>query len=174
MTKLNDIFTISRVVLNVLTRRVPKFPITAAFEVTSRCTLKCKHCYWWRDKHGKELNDDEFYAKVTEIKRNYPTLISAVWLGGEPLLRAELVDKCRKLFVFNDVITNGTLPLPLWKNVQFCCSVDGTEEYDEAQRGKNTYKRVKENINRPDINVNINCVITKINQVCIEKFVEEW
>lgn len=174
MIKLRDIYTISKLGLGLLVRRIPKFPIIAAFEVTSRCTLKCRHCYWWRDKSGRELNDNEFYTKIVEIKKIYPTLISAVWLGGEPLLRTDLVDRCKSLFSFNEVITNGTLPLPSWKNVRFACSVDGTEKYDEAQRGKNTYKKVKQNIDRPDINVNINCVITKINQVCIEEFVEEW
>lgn len=46
--------------------------------------------------------------------------------------------------------------------------------YTIAKIGIRTYQKVKQNINRKDINVNINCVLTKINQECFEDFVEEW
>ncbi|PIZ35198.1 MAG: hypothetical protein COY38_02660 [Candidatus Aenigmarchaeota archaeon CG_4_10_14_0_8_um_filter_37_24] len=93
---------------------------------------------------------------------------------GEPLLRRNLIEKLKNLFSLNQVITNGTIPLPLWKDVRFLCSVDGTKDYHEAQRGKNTYDKIKANINRKDLDVHLFCVVTKINEKCLEEFVEEW
>lgn len=158
-----------------LTRsKLPSFPIVGSFDVTNRCTLRCKHCYWWEQEHLEELSDEEYFKKIWELKKIHPTLVSAIWLGGEPLLRKDLVARCKKLFSINEVITNGTLPLPDWKDVRFAVSIDGTKKYHELQRGLNTYDRIKQNINRDDVNVNIICIITKINQQCLEKFVEEW
>jgi len=154
--------------------QMPYFPVVASFDVTNRCTLRCKHCYWWFQEHPTELHEDIFYDKVREIKTIHPTLVAAIWMGGEPLLRKDLVGKCKSLFSFNEVITNGTLPLPFWKDVRFACSVDGTKEYHEIQRGKDTYERIKKNINRSDLKVHIICVLTRLNQVCLEDFVEEW
>lgn len=150
------------------------YPLIASFDVTNRCTLKCKHCYWWEQEHGKELSDEDFLRKIKELKKLHPTIIGAVFLGGEPLLRKDLVEKAKKVFSFKEVITNGTLPLPYWKDVRFAVSVDGTKKYHEAQRGINTYEKIKKNIDRSEINVNIICIVTKINESCLEEFVEEW
>lgn len=158
----------------IILKKIPQYPLVGSFDVTNRCTLKCKHCYWWEQTHDKELPEGVFLTKLKEIKKVHPTLISAVWLGGEPLLRKDLVFEAKKLFSFNEVITNGTIPLPDWKEVRFAVSVDGVEKYHELQRGKGCYKKIKKNINRGDLNINIICVITKINEKCLEDFVEEW
>lgn len=171
---IQDIPTIINLGVNVLFSRVPYYPLVASFDVTNKCTLKCKHCYWWLHKYSNELEDDVFFNKVKEIKLRHPSLLQAVWVGGEPLLRSALVERCKKLFSSNRVVTNGTLPLPAWKDVRFICSVDGTKEFDELQRGKNTYDRIKKNINRSDLDINIYCVITKLNYTCLEEYVEEW
>ncbi|MDP2860911.1 MAG: radical SAM protein [bacterium] len=175
MIKTRDLPTLFKISTGILfSKTSPYFPIVASFDVTKNCTLKCKHCYWWEQEHNTELNDEAFYLKVLEIKKRHPTLVSAAWLGGEPLLRLKLVERCKSLFSFNRVITNGTLPLPDWKDVRFVCSVDGAKDFHEAQRGENTYQKIKKNLNRPELDINLFCVITKLNQSCLEEFVEEW
>ena len=174
MLRTKDLPTIIRIGVCIALARTPYFPIIASFDVTNRCTLRCKHCYWWEQEHETELDEEIFYQKVLEIKSLHPTLIAAVWLGGEPLLRKQLIEKCKSLFSFNRVITNGTLPLPDWRDVRFVCSVDGTKQYHEVQRGKNTYEKIKKNINRKDLDINLFCVITKLNQSCLEEYVDEW
>lgn len=175
MIKTSDLPALFKIGISVLFSKTPPyFPIVASFDVTNNCTLRCKHCYWWEQEHKTELNDEAFYLKVLEIKKRHPTIVSAAWLGGEPLLKVKLVERCKKLFSFNRVITNGTLPLPDWRDVKFVCSVDGTKEFHEVQRGKDTYQKIKKNLDRPELNINLFCVITKINEKCLEEFVEEW
>ena len=150
--------------------KIPK-PVGASIEVTNKCNLKCKHCYFLRQKYKTELSDDEWLNKIKDLK-NQHNLLQASWCGGEPLLRKELIGKLMKFFRYNLVVTNGTIPLPNW-NCIFEVSVDGTKKYHEIIRGRN-YDKIKENINRSDINVNIACIINKLNYKCIKNMVEEW
>ncbi len=169
-----DIPAILRTGMYVLASRLPYYPTVASFDVTNKCTLNCKHCYWQEQDKSEELPDEEFIKRIIQVKRNHPTILQAVWLGGEPLLRAGLIEKCKNLFSFNEIDTNGTLPLPNWKDMMFVCSVDGTKKYHEQQRGKNTYEKIRDNINRKGLDVTINFCITRLNKDCIEDFVEEW
>ena len=174
MIKIGDLPTIAELGLGLVAGKPVYRPTVASFEVTNRCTLRCRHRYWWRRKPNKELSEDKYYQKIKEVKKRHPSLIAAMWLGGEPLLRKEIVEKGSRLFSFNEVITNGTIPLPYWPDFRFACSVDGTKKYHELQRGTGTYDKIKKNINRGDLNVNIICILTRPNQECLENFVEEW
>jgi len=174
MLRAKDILQMVGVGSDMLLRGATHSPIVASFDITTRCTLRCRHCYFWQQKQTDELTDDEYYTKIVEIKRKHPSLIAAIWMGGEPLLRKDLIVKSKPLFSFNEVITNGTLALPSWKDVRFACSVDGTKKYHEVQRGEGSYDKIRENINRADLNINLICIITKLNQECIEDFVGEW
>jgi len=150
------------------------FPIGVSFDVTNKCNLRCKHCYFFQQNHQQELDDDDFLKKVNEIKQKYPSIIQASWVGGEPLLRKNIVEKGTKLFPFNMVVTNGSLELPKWKNCVFNISIDGTKEYYEKIRGVGNYEKAKKNANRDDIHVNIACVLNKENYHCVEDLLEEW
>jgi len=88
MIKIKDAPTIIKLGFNVLISKMPYFPIIASFDVTNKCTLRCKHCYWWLQEHNSELDDEIFYQKVLEIKKRHPTLIYAIWLGGNLYLDA--------------------------------------------------------------------------------------
>ena len=61
------------------------------------------------------------------------------WVGGEPLLRPEVIERCRKYFRYNLVVTTGTLPLPNWAGVDFYVSIDGDEEVHEDLRQRDFY-----------------------------------
>jgi Fe-coproporphyrin III synthase len=151
-----------------------KFPIATSIDVTNRCNLRCKHCYFFQQDNKSELSEEALLDRVREIKEQYPSIIHASWVGGEPLLRKEVVEKGMRLFPFNMVVTNGSIELPRWKNCVFNISVDGTKEYHEKIRGAGSYERVKQHANRDDVHVNIACVLSKRNCQCIEQLVEEW
>jgi len=151
-----------------------QFPVGISIDVTNRCNLRCKTCYFFQQNHKEELGDAELLSKIREIKDKFPSIIHASWVGGEPLLRKEIVEKGLKLFPFNMVVTNGSMELPKWKNCVFNVSVDGTKEYYEKIRGLNIYDKVKKHANRDDIHVNIACVLNKMNCRCIEPLLEEW
>lgn len=151
-----------------------QFPIGISIDVTNKCNLRCKHCYFFQQDHKEELNDKDLLNKIQEIKEKYPSIFHASWVGGEPLLRKDVVEKGMKLFPFNMVVTNGSIELPKWKNCVFNISVDGTKEYYERIRGLKIYDKVKEHANRDDIHVNIACVLNKNNCHAVESLLEEW
>lgn len=140
-----------------------KFPLAISIDVTNRCNLRCKHCYFFQQDYKSELSDEALLKKVKEIKTKYPSIVHASWVGGEPLLRKEVIEKGMRHFPFNMVVTNGTLELPKWKNCVFNVSVDGTKEYHEKIRGAGIYDKVKKHADRSDIHVNIACVLNKEN-----------
>lgn len=150
------------------------FPLGISIDLTNRCNLRCKHCYFLNQNQTEELSDDQMLARIRELKKNYPFVLHAGWLGGEPLLRKELLVQCTQLFSLNMIVTNGTIELPVLPKSVFNVSVDGTREFYEAMRGAKVYDAVKKNADRDDIPVNVACVINRLNGNCIEAFVKEW
>lgn len=151
-----------------------------SIDVTARCNLRCRHCYFLEQGFDgeDELDADAWEALFTSLEREaWPrpyVAFQCSWVGGEPLLRREVIARCRRHFPFNIVVTNGTIPLPDWPDVHFFVSVDGTREAHEAIRGRGTYDRIRANAQRPDLDVMVTCCLNRLNVHCIEEFVREW
>ncbi|MBW1714872.1 MAG: radical SAM protein [Deltaproteobacteria bacterium] len=114
-------------------------------DVTYRCNLRCRHCYFLKQGYHSELSTDQWLAKFERLKDNgFPFMICG-WMGGEPLLRKELVDKGRRYFKSNIIFTNGTIDLPDWPDVTFSVSIHGTEDYYYRMTGAKpgTYQHIK-------------------------------
>jgi len=150
-----------------------KFPMAISIDVTNRCNLRCRHCYFFKQKHSAELSEDALLERIKEVKKQNPGIIHASWVGGEPLLRKRIIEEGAKLFPINMIVTNGTIKLPKIKNCAVYVSIDGTKKYYEEIRGGN-YDKIKENIERADVPVIIKCVINKNNFECIEDMLKEW
>lgn len=172
---LNQIFAFSYHLYKIIFQGYSDKLIGISVDITNKCNLHCKHCYWWRQRLSKELSEAEWINLIKKIKKKNPFILQAYWLGGEPLLRASLLEKLFKFFKFNSVITNGVILLPRWKNVSFSVSVDGIEEDYEKIRGKGIYQKVKNNIlKNKDLNLHLTCTLNKINFKNIDKFIKEW
>lgn len=150
-----------------------RYPIGISIDITKHCNLRCKHCYFFPQGYDSELGDKEMINRLLELKRQHPGMLHASWIGGEPLLRKDLVREGMKLFDFNMVVTNGTIKLPDWHDCVFNVSVDGTKKYYEKIRGPH-YDKVKKNLDRSDLHINIACVLTMDNYMCIEDMLKEW
>ena len=148
-------------------------PIRIMVEISGKCNLQCPLCYWRKRKDHKELTDEQWVARIKSIIKRNPNILGAAWLGGEPMLRFNLIKKLSKYFLHNVIISNGTLPLKKLKKTSYWISVDGTKEYFEKQRGP-VYEAIKRNIERAETRVTIKCVISGINKSCLEDFVKEW
>jgi Fe-coproporphyrin III synthase len=75
-------------------------------------------------------------------------MYSATWVGGEPLLRKDLIEQGMKYFTHNLVVTNGSIEFPNWEDVYFHVSIDGDEaSHDETRGVKGLYQKIKNNIN---------------------------
>ncbi len=153
----------------------PKGAISS-FDITNRCNLRCKHCYFYAHDYEteRELTDEEWIGKLEELKDTDFPFYQCSWIGGEPLLRKDLIEKCMKYFKSNLVATNGTIPLPQWPDVNFYIAIDGPEEMHDEIRGKGCHAKIKKNVNRPDLKIIVSMVVNKINHTGIERFLEEW
>ncbi len=149
-----------------------------SIDVTARCNLRCEHCYHFSQEHPgeAELTVDEWLEHIEAMQRDKP-FFSCTWVGGEPLLRAELIDRGRRYFRSNRVVTNGTIELPDWPDVEFHVSVDGTEHLHDALRGQGCYAKIKANLTNPRyrrLKIAIACCLNRKNVGCIEEVIEEW
>jgi len=152
----------------------PRYGI-GSIDITYRCNLDCKHCYFKEYGFDTELSDEQWTAYFEALKDTPFPFYQASWIGGEPLLRKALVGRLMKMFRSNVVATNGTIPLPDWPDCNFYVSVDGTREFYREMRGQEwMYPRIKKNANRPDLRIIIAMVVAKNNWQCIPEMLREW
>lgn len=85
-------------------------PITATFELTQNCNLRCRHCYFERRQEGDDLSTDQwryFIDQAVELGAYF-----GAFTGGEILQRPDFLEIARHAFergVFFSLQTNGTL-----------------------------------------------------------------
>lgn len=77
------------------------------------------------------------------------------------MLRKNLIKCGMKYFKSNLIVTNGTIELPNWLDVNFYISVDDTREMHDIIRGKGIYDRIKKHANRPELKIFVSMVINK-------------
>ena len=153
-------------------RLLVRRPAAAAIDITSRCNLRCKHCYWWKQDHPRELDDEEMVALFHVVRRQGMRV--AILYGGEPALRAKVCEAAARIFDSVLIFTNGTLGLfALGHRAQWIVSLDGPRRINDEIRGEGTYDRAVKNIrqaSRPPI---VHITISRLNEAFVEEFVEE-
>lgn len=135
--------------------------IVLQWHLTSRCNLRCKHCYQ-SDYQTPELD----FEYILAIMKQYIELLSKLkrrghinFTGGEPFLREDflkILHECKKhasLFNFG-VLTNGTL---LTEDIVkelgklgpdfIQVSIEGDEEIHDSIRGRGNLKDVLNALN---------------------------
>ncbi|MEW5895876.1 MAG: radical SAM protein [Candidatus Omnitrophota bacterium] len=132
--------------------------IQLTFFITSRCNLRCPHCFYWKEldsDHSRELTIDE----ITRIADLLPRLLLLSITGGEPFVRND-VDKIYGIFsekTRTPIITissNGffvgrmseLVPRMLERHPKtkllLYLSLDGPEEIHDKIRGEHSYQHV--------------------------------
>ena len=151
-----------------------------SIDVTSRCNLRCRHCYFFeQEEPAEELSALQWVSKLEEIRRSSPVwefpFFNCSWVGGEPLLRQDVIDRCRGYFRYNTIVTNGTIPIPEWP-VSWYVSIDGDEEtHDYLRDKKGCYARARRHVEeRAHLGITIATCISKANAHCIERAVKDW
>ncbi|CAN5526597.1 hypothetical protein BH10ACI3_BH10ACI3_10490 [soil metagenome] len=147
-----------------------------SIDATKRCNLRCEHCYFFAEEHKEvELTVDQWVEKFEAMKSAGDPMLLCTWVGGEPLVRKELIDVGRKYFKHNTIVTNGTMELPDWTDCTWVISIDGTEEAFAKMRAPGIYQKIKENVLRhPTLKIQISCVLTNLTVDCIEDLIVEW
>jgi radical SAM protein with 4Fe4S-binding SPASM domain len=106
----------SAVVVRPFTLGFNTLPVLSEVALTYRCNLKCGFCYancsCHRSESSAELSTDEAY-RILRIIRDEAEVPGVSFTGGEPLLRADLVELVRfarhETGLRVNLITNGTL-----------------------------------------------------------------
>ncbi len=91
-----------------------RYPMWCAWQVTYRCNFRCGFCGYWQDPRGAESEPsaDQIGQACRKLDKLGTMLISLA--GGEPLLRADIVEIVRKVARFHIpfITTNGWLLTP--------------------------------------------------------------
>lgn len=145
-------------------------------DVTSDCNLRCKHCYFFEQERVAQCSLEQWREKFERMKSEGFRFYQCTWVGGEPLLRPELIELGRRYFKFNTITTNGSLPLPDWKDVSWCISVDGSQAYHDRFRNQpGLYETIKSNIRESEgQRITIAYCITRQNCADVETSLAEW
>ncbi len=148
----------------------------ALVNVTNRCNLACTHCFIYRAGNPNEapasvrdeMDDAAVLDTLTRLRDRHG-IGHMLWMGGEPLLRRQLLAKGLELFPRNTITTNGTVPLvDFGPDALYVVSLDGPEDVNDALRGPGTYRRVLRTLDRLPAffgtPVQVQCVVTRRNQ----------
>jgi len=164
-------------------REEGRYPVVVV-NVTNHCNLACAHCFIFRDGNPNvapvsirdEMRAEAILETLAGVRERHGTQ-RALWMGGEPLMRRELVRAGVGLFPHNTIITNGTIPLvDLGPSVLYVVSLDGPEDLNDAIRGAGTYRRVLRTLRRIPADfsspVQVQCVVTKRNHARLAELVD--
>lgn len=130
----------------------------ALIQLTSKCNMKCKHCFVYAEVRGVEIDINIFENKIINTLKEM-NVERVTLTGGEPLLYKHLF-KVTKLILDNNIkvtlCTNGlTLNEEFIKNyselgnVKVNISLDGIDKegYENFRGIKNSFETVIKNIN---------------------------
>lgn len=129
-----------------------KRPLTAHFELTYKCNLRCKFCGFWKNgvnHKEQELCFHDWVKVVDELSKL--RIKKVVVVGSEPLIRSDVFDIARYIKEKGlecILITNGTLldkskaeALAQVKIDVVSVSIDGPEDIHDKVRGNGGFKK---------------------------------
>ncbi|WP_143317972.1 radical SAM protein [Clostridium sp. HBUAS56017] len=154
---------------------VPVFLISS---ITSSCNLFCKGCYARANKscgeglQKKQLSSERWKEIFNEAKDIGIPFI--VLLGGEPLMRKDIIEKAAKVKnIMFPIFTNGIIfdenYLKLFdksRNLLPMLSIEGDKSQTDNRRGEGTYDaliRLMDNLNRKGILYGVSVTVTREN-----------
>lgn len=148
----------------------------AMVNITNRCNLRCRHCFVFRDGNptgrDREMDTGTMVRRLGELQRRHG-IRTMLWMGGEPLIRQDVLREGTKLFPKNHVTTNGTIDLIDLPRCIYVVSIDGPQEVNDAIRGKGAFRRVLKTLSRlpADFGPTVMCqyVVTRENEHVMEE-----
>lgn len=144
-------------------------------DVTDQCNLRCQHCYFFEQEQEGILDAAGWERRILDLKTKSKFMHSCTWVGGEPMLRKNVIERCKSHFLHNLVVTNGTMPLPDWPDVYFHLSIDGNEvAHETMRRQRGLYQLMKKNCSRPDLHVTGAMCVTSLNVHTIADVIDDW
>ena len=156
----------------------PVYYPAAMVNITNKCNLRCRHCFVFREGNPVDRANEMDTATMLETLKGLQQkhyIHTMLWMGGEPLLRPDVLRQGVRLFNKNHITTNGTVDLIDLPGCIYVISIDGPPEINDAIRGRGTFARVMETLSRvPEkfgSTVMCQCVVTKLNEDHLEELV---
>jgi MoaA/NifB/PqqE/SkfB family radical SAM enzyme len=146
--------------------------IGGGLDVTNRCNLRCKHCYWWRQKKNPDLDDARMIKLMKQLRGKGFKVIYL--LGGEPLLRPNICAEAGRIFDFVMIFTNGTLGYPPVNNALYSLSIDGPERIHDGLRGAGLFKKVTDILDQQSQKVMIHITVCQSNRFHLRETIETF
>ncbi len=151
----------------------------AMVNITNRCNLRCRHCFVFRDGNPnaprREMDTKSMLENLKALQQRH-AIHTMLWMGGEPLLRPDVLREGVKLFPRNHITTNGTIDLIDLPGCIYVISIDGPPERNDAVRGRGTFARVMDTLSRVPkpfgSTVMSQCVVTRANEDVLEELVQ--
>lgn len=164
---------------------------------TSRCNLKCSHCFYHDSLNSKF--DELSLGEIDQMTKSMDPLLSLILTGGEPYIRKD-IHEIVKIFYKNTKLPIVSIPsngfytkrmMPMVESIVKDCSnltlnqqisIDGIgEDHDKIRGVKGSYDKLINTINELKIiqnefsNLNIGIIITftSENQNKIKNYVYE-
>ncbi len=151
----------------------------AMVNITNRCTLRCRHCFVFREDNPNdpqgEMDSQTMIATLHELQLRHGIHLM-LWMGGEPLLRPDVLQAGAEFFAQNTVTTNGTLDLIDLPRCTYVVSVDGPPDLNDAVRGRGSFDKVMRSRSRLPVvfspTVLCQCVVTRKYEDDLEELTE--
>ncbi len=154
--------------------------VEAQVLVTNACNLECSHCFVFRDDNPnspRDKMDGDNMLHQLRLLRDKHAIKSMLFVGGEPMIRKDLVFEGMKLFEKCTIVTNGTYGIPSVPGHVVVVSLDGPQGPNDAIRGEGVFQKVKQAIFERDpadgTSVIVQMVLTKQNEAHLETFAQE-
>ncbi len=142
-------------------KKITELPRVANYEITSRCNLKCAHCYWWKNGNSqKELTSEQWTEVFLDHKSKGVSM--AFITGGEPSLRPDVIDTADRIFTAMAIASNGIKRIDSRIDRRLFISIDGPRDVHNRIRGADIFDKVIENI-RNDKRVIIAPTLSMLN-----------
>jgi len=152
-----------------------KVPLFISWALTDRCNYSCKYCNIWK-RNTEELGTGDVINLINKLSKCGTEAIS--FAGGEPLLRediGEIIRHCRRQGIYTKITTNGSLIPEKIKEISDVnlvkITLNGPRYLHDSQRQLGSYQAVMDAVDlikRSDIDIGINCVISKENIDCLD------
>ncbi len=170
-------------------------PLYVIFFVTSRCNMKCAHCFYWDSINSREHLS---YEDIVKISESMDDLAFLRMTGGEPFLRKDLVDIIKAFYknnglrslgintngFYTDRIMNDVKKLVALKDfhLDICISLDDLQkEHDDNRKIPGAYNKVFETMHllnefkkvHTNLSTNINLTVFSANYARLDAVFEK-
>lgn len=159
-------------------------PLYGSADIINVCNLHCDHCYWWLNRKENEELTVEQWKKIIDEKFKKQHVFIVTLVGGEPMMRPEVVELFVKEFPKRAcIVTNGTYPIPNLKDIYFYwISIDGTEKIHNNIRGDGTWEKTRKNVidyvekngEKAWKDIWITMTINSRNYMTVKQVIKEW